>query len=682
MPLQSGDLVLVGLGVVNGQPPNAIQPKLAEGIHLRFAFARGRGFPWHGYYVFRRPHQQSEPLCLGPEFRPEWKPGPWPDARAVLARGEFNSDVNLAFTDQFPPSGRSEFDLRGRKFLRVKLSPPEAAREFLVRIGLLKEGGEPPPPKSCVDFTAIDTSDFVLLSNPFVSNKVEFTVRGPGAISPNARVKRFGNMVGLLCEHQLTVKLPKVATAVELELSYAAQPGPAVPRDPSRRVPGLPDNATQPVTVAALDSDGQIVGQQQMSANAGIVETIKFSGQKISSLIIKSPTRQTLLHRICYSAPVALGRAPPGPLPLLTPLLIKLTAFHDSVPVAQTYLFGQPGEIVTGVLAADLMTAIEIEGGPAVLIDICFVPVSRDINVGWARLPEFRYPLCLPTEQPDYPCPGKPATATQAQSMALARIHYGNPADWDGPNFASLSGVLADLVVNGPPPTGLPMADRSKAYASSPPDPDAPGMPRQHPLDMLLLGSLHPAVAMMLGLYWVDSSAQLGVAYDYMVMADHSGRFQGNPAAALAALAAPLPNDVDVWVTYNKKLEPAPPLSPPAEVRAYALPGSFVGNSDPAAVPPAGPNAAGVRWRLDAAPDGRLLPGAPIGYPPILEQTNRRPIRLNSVTSTSRRRAWSSPRTRRCRPPAAARRGMPRTGRRSGCSPMTAISRTGGTAIG
>ena len=122
---------------------------------------------------------------------------------------------------------------------------------------------------------------------------------------------------------------------------------------------------------------------------------------------------------------------------------------------------------------------------------------------------------------------------------------------------------------------------------------------------------------MMLGLYWVDSTAQPGATYDYMVMADHSGHLHGNPIEALAALAAvtpqaPLPGEVDVWVTFNKKLESAPPLAPPAEPRVFALPGAITGNSPSG--PPDARNMAGIHWRLHAAPDGTLLPGGPIGY--------------------------------------------------------------------
>src|ERR1700724_3540465 len=102
MPLQSDNLVAVGLPVVNDQPPVSAQPKLADGIHLRFAFARALGFPWYGYYIFRRPVRDSKPSCLGAEFSPDWKPGRWPNVGATIAHGAFSSDVDLAFVDQFP----------------------------------------------------------------------------------------------------------------------------------------------------------------------------------------------------------------------------------------------------------------------------------------------------------------------------------------------------------------------------------------------------------------------------------------------------------------------------------------------------------------------------------------------------------------------------------------------------
>ena len=131
MAIQTDNLVLAALGVVKDRPPlGSRQPELTKGIHLRFAFAPERGFPWYGYYLFRRQHPKSEPQCLNSKFNREWKPGPWRSVRADFAGGVFSSDADLVFLDRFPLAGLSEFDLRGRKYLRFELPAGERAREF------------------------------------------------------------------------------------------------------------------------------------------------------------------------------------------------------------------------------------------------------------------------------------------------------------------------------------------------------------------------------------------------------------------------------------------------------------------------------------------------------------------------------------------------------------------------
>src|SRR5205814_7073976 len=134
-------------------------------------------------------------------------------------------------------------------------------------------------------------------------------------------------------------------------------------------------------------------------------------------------------------------------------------------------------------------------------------------------------PLALPVLHPDYPpAKGAPVNLAAAEAMAQARILYGPAAAWS-PGFPDLHGELIALVTGGPGST--PMADRVTAIAGTPTPPDpsmpAPAMPAQHPLDLVLLGSLNPAVAQMLGLYWVDQSADPAATYDYLVVADHTG---------------------------------------------------------------------------------------------------------------------------------------------------------------
>ncbi|MGH9419924.1 MAG: hypothetical protein ACRD3J_08125, partial [Thermoanaerobaculia bacterium] len=53
------------------------------------------------------------------------------------------------------------------------------------------------------------------------------------------------------------------------------------------------------------------------------------------------------------------------------------------------------------------------------------------------------------------------------------------------------------------------------------------------PLDLLDLASLSPDYAQVLGLYWNDRSAERNATYDYIILADHDGRFQGDGLVAL-----------------------------------------------------------------------------------------------------------------------------------------------------
>ena len=86
MPLQTDNLVMVGLGVLGDQPPHSIQPKLPDGIHLRWAFDPDRGAPWHGYHLFRRPHDEGRHLCIAPQFRCEMDKGSARSAALTLRR--------------------------------------------------------------------------------------------------------------------------------------------------------------------------------------------------------------------------------------------------------------------------------------------------------------------------------------------------------------------------------------------------------------------------------------------------------------------------------------------------------------------------------------------------------------------------------------------------------------------
>ena len=136
---------------------------------------------------------------------------------------------------------------------------------------------------------------------------------------------------------------------------------------------------------------------------------------------------------------------------------------------------------------------------------------------------------------------------------------------------------------------------------------------RQRPLDLLLLGSLQPPVAQMLGLYWLDKSAVPGTAYDYLLIADHDGSLGGKVTSALAWINAVFDfTVVDGVVIFNKVVAPAVPLASPTEARVYALPGATVAPSSGGAVIDA-TNNAGVTWNRRQIADV-LEADAPVMY--------------------------------------------------------------------
>ena len=57
--LQTENLVMLGIGISQETPLDDNQPRLVDGIHLRWAFKKERGFPWHGFHLFRRKHREG-----------------------------------------------------------------------------------------------------------------------------------------------------------------------------------------------------------------------------------------------------------------------------------------------------------------------------------------------------------------------------------------------------------------------------------------------------------------------------------------------------------------------------------------------------------------------------------------------------------------------------------------------
>src|SRR6266849_6569001 len=105
---------MAGLGVLGNQPANPYQPALTDGIHLRWGFLRELGFPWYGFYLYRRPALPGRPLCLS-SVTGGLKKGVWPDSKYYSAIGLVSSSENLVLTQDFQTAltNHVEFTLDG-----------------------------------------------------------------------------------------------------------------------------------------------------------------------------------------------------------------------------------------------------------------------------------------------------------------------------------------------------------------------------------------------------------------------------------------------------------------------------------------------------------------------------------------------------------------------------------------
>lgn len=570
--LQGSDLKLVAIGVVDDAPPDPLQPRLRDGIHLRWAFRPERGFPWYGYYLFRRDARKRRRVerCLTTQLR-GLEPRSSESVRFSAGGWEITSDAPLEFVDALPSDGIVEVALFDRRYLRVGCS--EVASLAVARIAFVGDGAG----EVCVDFSERAPG---VLPNPLVEDGVGFAVRdGSGELEPSSRIVAFGPVSGLDCRRELEIRLPCVARRVAVVVSHAARPG----------------------KVSAFDEEGNFLEGISIGRAQGVEHVISFRTVGVARLIAYAPQGETLLHRVCFSCRDQ-GREEEAS--------ITVTGLAGSTPVARRRAIGRPETVVEVPIAADELTALEFTPGPAVLIDVCFATVCGDAMRGWEEVPGFPYPMCLPVAHPDYPCPGRPATRSDAEDVAVGRVSYGDPDPWRGARFRELHESLERLVVDGPPPGGQEMADRTTAWTSVPPPTDSATSAltlNQSDLDVVLVGALNPAVAQMVGLYWLDETAQSGRKYDYLIVADHTGKFDGDAPTALKWVGSSSCeefDEIDGYILHDRELGDAPAVRVPDNLRAYALPGTDFTSADGSRR--AGQNNVGARWDLEA-PDPALL---------------------------------------------------------------------------
>jgi hypothetical protein len=587
MALQTSDLVMVALGVDGDAPPLALQPPLVDGIHLRWAFQRAHGFPWYGYYLFRRPHEFRGERCLAPELAAH-APGTDLGTSVSTALGMLSSSDPIVVSEVAPPANRVEISLESHSTMRLDLPPGEPAFRVRVRVVFLQADTQ----LRCIDFRKLRPD---LHPNPLSIGKVTFAVRDArGKLVPRIR------LVTPVSDARMDVALD---TDALLEVTL-----PVATRSARLDVTGEGSGSI----IEALDDVGRVVASVRPQLNPLRPTTVEVSATAdFRRLQVHTRSGLTLLHRLCWITPARDVKIP-------------VAIYDGPMVVGRATLAGAVGAAAEALLSFDRITAVEIGGGQAVLVDLCAQIVPDVARKNWQPVPDCPQPILFPLTHPDYPLAAAPEDIPAAETRALQRIVYGPSGAWAGASFKSLYKCLRALIAGGPPgPPARAMAapERAAQNVAGVPTPAAPGLdvpsvPSLHPLDLVLLGSLHPAVAQMVGMYWADKTANPRTAYDYMIVADHRNIGVGKAATLMEYISRNGFADVDAWIVFDRRMTPpARPLAAPVGVRAYSLPGgTYRGPSGVNANVQDADGNVGLTWPRPLDEQGYLRPEQPVLY--------------------------------------------------------------------
>jgi len=659
MPLQTRNLVMTALGVQRDTPPNWMQPPLLDGIHLRWAFQTDLGFPLHGFYLFRRPSLAGSPVCVGQSLQ-GLQAGRWPTETLPTPVGQFRSDSPLLLTDEFPPVGTVELDLDSRSHLRFDLPPGEPGRLIEVKIafrssatldvvGLLwdvpvirvqAQGGPRQIVTVSIEFDAITSVE--LGSGPAALIDI--------CVVPVSQEERkcWKLISGFPYPLRLPLTHPDYPPSQGSPEDFSTARITAAERvryGDQAEFSALPTPQAAQGTVAVTNGSPIVKGTDTNWGEELISGTLEVSGDTTAYTIISvlaAPDRLVLSRN--YSGPTRSGEAyaiSQDAFGLFYDDLVQLVSGNNALPMTQRFFpipiysagaIGVRGDesTITGYNGANWTSdfeglALQIREQTTGVIASINGSIVVGIGTNWL---ESQVGLTLQIEG-------------QKREYTIKRVDSGAQIleidrSYVGPDPAGRSFRIVEKT-----PYSIKSVDSNmhltldRAYARNTGDigvqknydivgrlqPSrrgkvAPLMSRQYPLDFVLLAGTNPAIAQILGLYWVDSTAPPDVGFDYMILADRDGSFAraaGNdPFTIQNWLDHGFPGDWDRFIVFNRLVSPAQPLATPDDIRVYALPGGTI-PAERCVVEDASNNA-GLRWTRGISDLGLLLPGQPLMY--------------------------------------------------------------------
>jgi len=565
MALQSNRLAMVALSVLGDKPPNALQPTLADGIHLRWASSREVGFPWGGYYLFRRKHLAADfthyvnrveefiqyQICLRKGLV-AFLTSAGPTNSFVFDGGELSSDVDLRLRAALTGGETDGLELTGRG-IWFSASPGESfwRAQFTLRfqenteieirayfgerlVGQTKIKGQGGKDSfASFEFSAITrihigagpASLFELCVDPV----------SPGASEGWELIEVFA----------LPVTNPDYPCGPGAEYLWLSR---AKARGLIRYGAGtdaIPEpNAVWSLGTLVLKANSSIVlgngtGWDQKLAGA----SLQVAGEPAAYVIaaVLSPEKLVLNRRY---------RAASNPNAQYTISQDSFSQLHDALMLLVT---GGPG---AGPMASRLLPESVDDQGTLTLINQSLL--VQGVGVNW-DIEYSGFALYV----------GRNATGTvrgttgnvgimgestafddsfvgleiqiESDHYAIIEVKSGTELKLDRPfesetteplpfslwektpytiRNASATELLLDRPYVGPSGSGIPYAIRCRLQSSGGTETSAaPILAPQPALDLVNLASLQPAIAEALGLAWVDETVDPDTSYDYLIVA-------------------------------------------------------------------------------------------------------------------------------------------------------------------
>ncbi|MBB3189211.1 hypothetical protein [Halomonas cerina] len=686
------------MGVENLSQPDDQFPKLEDGNHLRWAFSPHRGFPRHGYSLFRRLHiaEKISPFRLseaidglaGRKALPLTITAPEDRVHPI----ELSGPDAVRLSDDYRLQGERSFDTGTDNRLEIQLTDQPLRIRFpepMFKVVLLMAPGRAEATATAWQTTSARRPLFGFLTTDEV--EVDTTTIG----EPGHATLSFNAIDGITIQGDGATLVDILLYPVADKFSENWQPVPGL-RQPIGLPVFPPRGASYPVGLNSLqqarhtaadriaygdsayftqESGGSVSdGQASVTRNWPIVvgtgtrwtrdlagQLIQMDGDDTAYLIVEALLDEQGPDRILLSRPYEGQGGSGRSYSIRDDHFAQLHDYLAQLVDDDQQAGGMAGRVVPRPVVSDGSVRVT-DGQPSVsgvnvawsvdLVGLHFrvgrvsggtvdirdgeFTVRRSTSETWNEtlvgLPirfedqhalytiaaidpqdTTRLWLDRPYAGPDIPQAG--FTVYEGRSYRIERVDSDNDELTLADPYRWTEGSISVLGTRPYLITG--------EFASPTNSDDIP--PRQslhYALDMVLLASLEPAVAQLLGLYAIDREARPDQTYDYLIVADHDGSieyFGGLDNFAPGELFSPheeTDRDVDGYIVFDVKGNRAPePLGPPQDIQVYELPGTrYTRHTLPNGETRYGQNAAGVRWRRNTSPGGRLLPREPLLY--------------------------------------------------------------------